>query len=423
MTKTRTLLLTLLLASCTTSSAIDESREHARQGDWYRAFEVIDAEREARLRAGDEIGEEFEKAYREARLAFLLGRARHSIFVEQEEEALVDLAKVLEIDPNHAEAPVLRQRAFHKLATRATAIGDEHRLNNELEPALAAYIEAERHVPGFKEAVDGAELVRVAVARLNERAQQQFLEAVRKMPEFRFVEVRWHSANALTNNPTRQDAEGLRARANHEIALRTMLRGQDCQKKDQFGAALVEFRTAKKLEATLPGIDEAIVQMERELQATWLSERAQIDMRIGRFEIANAGLKKAFELSTLSRGSISELMIEARKLEGERDYKNGRDFEIQGMKREALAAFEALSKGWPDGFEDVKARIDGLRSDIDLAEKEWAAAVAAEAAGDLQKALEHFLTAERYYAGLENVKARITSLRERLAAAAARSGG
>ena len=419
MTKTRTLVLALLLASCTTTTPLEESRRYTRIGDYDRAFEVLDAEREARLQSGSSIDEQFELAHRDARITFLLNRARLSIFRELEVEALVDLATVLAIDPEHQEAPVLRQRCFDKLAAKAVAVGDEFLRTGEFDKALAAYIEAERNVPGLLAAVEGADKVRQAVANLNERAQQQFLEAVRKLPEFRFVEVRWHTANSLTNNPSRQDAEVLRVRANHEIALGTLARGQECQKKDQFGAALVEFRTAKKLEKTLPGIDEAIAQMERELQATWLGERAQIDMRMGRFEVANAGLKKAFELSTLARGGISELMIESRKQEAQRDHKNGRDFEIQGKKSEALAAYEALSKGWPEGFLDEKARIDGLRSDIDMAEKEWAAAEAAEAAGELKQALEHFLASEQYYPEWKNGKERIASLRARLAAAGA----
>jgi tetratricopeptide (TPR) repeat protein len=415
MTKTSTLLLALLFTGCASSSALDRSRDYSSHGDAFRAFEILDAEREARQKAGETTDEEFEREYSSARQRFLVDRARRLIFLEQEVEAIVDLAKVLQVDPDNREALVLRLRALDKLAAKATAIGDNLRLKNNLEEALASYIEAERNVPGYKEAVDGAELVRQAVARLNERAQQQFLEAVRKMPEFRYVEVRWHSANALTNDPKRDDAEALRARANHEIALRTVQRGKECQKKDQFGAALVEFRTAQKLEPTLPGIDDAIAQMEREVQATWLSERASMDMRMGRFEAANAGLKKAFDLSTLSRGRISELMIESRRLEADRDYKNARDFEIQGKKREALAAFEALTTRWPDGFSDEKARIDGLRSDIDLAEQEWAAGEAAETAGDLPKALEHFLASERYYADFKDAKGRITSLRAKIA--------
>jgi len=416
MIKTRLLLPALLLTACATTSILDESRNLSRTGDPFRAFELLDTEREARLLSGASIDEEFEAAWREARIDFLLARGRRSIFLEQEEEALVDLAQVLAIDPDHAEAPVLRQRAFDKLAARATAVGDEALVKNDLEKALAAYIEAEHHVPGFKQAVEGAEKVRAAVANLTARAQQQFLEAVRKLPEFRYVEVRWHSANALTNDPHRDDAEVLRLRAQREIAMRTMVRGQEAEAKDQFGAALVEYRSAKRLEDKLPGIDDAIAQMEREVKATWLAEAAQMDVRMGRFDKARASLEQAFQLSTLSRGIITEIMIEARQLEGERDYGIGRDFEIQGKKREALAAYEALSKNWPAGLQDEQARIEGLRADIDSAAKEWAAAEAAEAAGDLGKALEHYLASAQYYAEFKNARHRIASVRERLPA-------
>lgn len=407
-------LLALLLGACASTSPLDQSRHLTATGEPFRAFEVLDAERDRLLAAGEPLAGDFERAWQDARIAFLIARARRSIFLEREPDALVDLARVLALSPHDQEAPVLRERAAHKLAVRATELGDELLVQNDLQGALLAYLEAERHEPGFEGAAKGAEKVRLAVAKLEARAQQQFLEAVRKLPEFRYVEVRWHSANALTNDPQRADAEVLRARAQRELAQLAVERARECQTKDQFGAALVEYRAAKKFVADLPGVDDAIAAMEREVEAQKLAERAQIDMRLQRFEAAHVGLQKAFGLSTLARGGISELMIQARRLEGERDYGVGRDFEIQGKKREALAAFEALAKNWPEGLLDEQARVEGLRSDIEAAAKEWQAGEAAEAAGELQKALEHFLASERFYGAYRDAKARIQALRGKL---------
>jgi tetratricopeptide (TPR) repeat protein len=144
-------------------------------------------------------------------------------------------------------------------------------------------------------------------------------------------------------------------------------------------------------------------------------------MRTGAFAKARESLDKAFEMSVMSRGRISEVMIEARRMEGESRYQAARDLEVLGKKSEALAGFEALSKDWPDGFSDEKARIDGLKYDVESAQKEWAEAEAAEAAGELPKALEHYRNSERFYAGMKDGAARI----ERLQAAIARatSGG
>jgi tetratricopeptide (TPR) repeat protein len=419
MTKFRTLLpVALLLSACAIRSEIEESRNYTRLGEHERAFEIIDQIRERMLQAGEAPSEEFEAEYATVYRQHLLERARQNIFYEREDEALVDLALLLNADPDHEEAQRLRVRALQKKAMQATADGDEHLFKNELEPALACYLEAEKFVPGYEPAVAGAEKVRQAVSRLTVRAQQQFLEAVRKVPEFRFVEVRWHTANAMSNDPTREDAESLKKRANHEIAVRTFLRGQECQAKDQFGAALVEYRSAKRLDEMLPGVDDAIAQMQKEVEASWLVEKATMWMRNGRFADAHSNLEKAYGLSAMARPGISELMIEARRLEGESAFEAARDLEILGKKREALAAFEALAQKWPDGVADEAARIDGLRTDIDGASKEWELGEAAEAANDLPKALEHFQTSVRFYAEFKNGKERIQGLQQRIAAAA-----
>ncbi len=411
MTKIRTLLPgLLLLTACGTHSAIEQSRNFARLGDYRNAFQVLDAVRTEEQKDGGSVASDLESAHHQAWLAFLLASARDHIFEEKEELALLDLATLEEQAPDYRGAKALRERALYKKAVRAAQRGDEFLLRKDLMNALTCYIESEKSLPGIKAAADGAENVRKALERLSARAQDQFLEAVRKMPEFRFVEVRWHANNAVTNNPLREDASALRSRAQREIALRAFARGRECEKKDQFGAALVEFKSAQKLDKSLPGVDEAIVQMEREVEASRLLEKAQMDMRTHSFDLAREQLSKAFELSVMARGRISELMIETRRLEGESRYQVGRDLEVLGKKAEALAAYEALSKEWPEGLSDEKARIDGLRIDVDNAQKEWTDAEAAETAGDLAKAVEHYQNAERFYAGWKDGKARIERL-------------
>lgn len=424
MTKIRTFLpaTLLLFSACVSSSVILQSRNYTRLGDHNRAFVLLDQVREARLKAGEEIDQEFEREYARARKQYLLERGRQLIFAEREDEALVDLAGVLAYDPDHAEAHRLRERALEKKAVRATAKGDDHLSKLELEEALTAYISAERSLPGYKPAVEGAEKVRLALGKLTALAQLQFLEAVRKLPEFRFVEVRWHSSNATTNDPTRDDAEQLKKRANHEIAVAAFARGKECQAGDHFGAALVEFRAAKKLDENLAGVDAAIEEMTNEVKASALVEQATMQMRVGRFVEARKGLDEAFSLSKMAKAAISEVMLETHRLEGESMFDAAHNQEILGKKREALAAYEAMGAKWPEGLRDEKARIDGLRTDIEGAEKEWAVAEAAEAAGELAEALDHYQVSERFYAEYKNAKARIADLKARIAAAATGGG-
>lgn len=415
MTKIHLLLPSLLLlAGCATSSLIQESQRYARLGEHSRAFQLLDQEVQRLETAGRPVPASLSKAHSLHRKSHLLEQARQHIFMEQEDKALVVLARLQELDPGNADAETLRQRAIDKQAARAVAHGMESLFKNDLEQALAYFLEAERALPGYPPAVEGSDRVRLAVQKLTDRAQQQFLEAVRKLPEFRYIEVRWHSANAFGNDPTREDADNLRLRANKELARAAYERGMACRSKDRFGAAIVEFKAAKRLDAELPGIAAAIEEMENEIKASALAEKASMWLRSGKFEAAEQSLQEAYELSKIARAGISELMIELRRRRTQQSFDAARDLEILGKKQEALVAFEELATDWPEGFADEQARIEALRTDITGAQTEWAAGEAAEAAGDRKQALEHYRIAERYYPGFKDCKARIERLRGEL---------
>lgn len=398
-------------------SPVDECREYTALGQPFRAFKLIDAERERRLASSAPIDAEFEATWREARRMYLLDRARRYIFLEYELEARRDLAALETIDPDNPEIPVLRRRATEKLARRAVEQGHVYLRRRMLSEAMAKFLEAESILPTLGAAVEGQHLVAESVDALTVRAQQQFLEAVRKLPQFRYAEVRWHSSNAIVNDPDRADAEKLQRRAQHELALERKTAGDTAARAGNFGAALMEYKAAKAREDELSGIDDLIAKMERELAADKLADTAQMRMRQQRFDEARAALDEAFGMSIMLRGEISELMIENRHLEGMRDYNKARDLEIQGKKQEAAEAFAALAAKWPDGLEDEKVRAELLQSDIDSAKAEWQAAMKAEAAGELEQALEHYQAADRFYARMADAKAKIAELERKIAAA------
>jgi tetratricopeptide (TPR) repeat protein len=251
---------------------------------------------------------------------------------------------------------------------------------------------------------------------------------VRKYPEFRHIEVSWHAEAVLRNTPDpaderRVNAQRLRDDARSERARAKVAEAVACERLDKFGAALVLYRQARKLDAELDGVQQSIERMNSELAALGLIESAQLIMRNGEFTEARELLELAFEKSELSRGAISELMIQNRKLQAAAEYRAARDFEVMGKKSEALAAFEALAEQWPDGFEDEAARIDALRVDIQGAQEEWQAALDAEAAGDLEKALDHFVNAERFYEQWRDGEAQIERLRAAIAERGAEASG
>lgn len=404
----------VLLAACATQSAIETSQHYSRLGDYVRAYDELDALHRAQATGGGEVDPALVIALRHARMEFLYDRAQTHIFQEREDAALIDLAELATLEPNYPGLASLTARAKHKKAMRMVQRGDEALVRKDYVLALGWYLDSRKVEPGLLPAEEGIENVHKSTERLSARAQEQFLEAVRKLPEFRFIEVQWHAGNVVHNAPNREEAKQLRERAERANAQLAMDKGRECERAGQYGAALQEYKKARELDKTLPGLDEAIAGVTRELEALLLVDQAQRAMRVGDFELAREHLGNAFELSVMARNDIGEMVAQSRKMEGERRYSAARDLEVLGKKAESLAAFEALAKDWPDGLSDEKARIDSLRVDIDGATKEWAEAEAAEAAGDLPKALEHYENSERFYAGWKDGKERIATLRAKI---------
>lgn len=415
------LLPVLLLVACATQSAIEQSRDHARLGEYGRAFRVLDDLRNQQLAAGG-VDPELEAEHHEAKLAFLRARAQQNIFQEREDLALVDLDELAALAPDYPGIAALRQRANRKKAERIATRGDECLVRKDYVGAMAYYLESQGVVENAL-ATEGMERVREATSGLSARAREQFLEAVRKLPEFRHIEVQWHAGNALLNAPERDDARDLQQRARRENALAAMRRGKANESSGRYGAALIEYRTAQRIDKDTPGVEESIAQMEREMKAVLLMDRAQVAMRAGRFADAREQLAEAYDLSILTRNDVAVLQQQLRRLEGERRYREARDLEVLGHKEAALAAFEEVAKDWPEGLIDEQARIAGLRADIDGARKEWEAAEAAEAAGQLQQALDHYRNSERFYAGWRDGAQRIARLRDAIAKQAAGGDG
>ena len=423
MTKLRLLLPLLLLSACATRSAIERSQQYARLGDFMHAYEVLEDERAAQSADGGAVDEDLAAAHAKAKKEYLRDRARRAIFQERMEVALQALDELEAMDPGYPELGSLRDRASHKLAIRAVNRAEDQLLRKEFLQAMAGFGEALRIEPGLEVAAAGVAKVKKEIDLMTTRAQQQFLEAVRKLPEFRYVEVHYHSTNAIHNAPEREDARNVRSKALRKTAEREMQVAAECEAKGTYGAALLHYREAQKYDPETAGVADKIARMEREIAASVLVDKAQVSLRAMRFEEARQLLAEAFEKSDLSRGQVSELLLQVRQQEAGKRYQEARDLEVLGRKAEALAAFETLTKDWPEGFSDERARIDGLRVDLQGAATEWAAAEAAETAGELEKALEHYRAAETYYAGWKDGKARIQRLQDAIAKKAAEAAG
>ncbi len=401
------LAVTFGLGACATSDVVTRSRAHARNGHYLLAYRVLDDARNSGVTGLDE-------EWTEARLAWLIDESRWAIFNDHEIEALAHLAEAERMSPGHPAVAALVLRAHEKMAKRATDRGMRLVREGDLEAALLAFAEADASVPGFPAAVEGREAVRASFAQLEAKAQRHFLEALRKYPELRMIEVEFHAAAALANDPKRDDARRLHDKAQRALAEKALARGKAAEQKGAYGAALMEYRDARELDPTLEGIGDRIAHMEKEIAAAALVERAYMHVLSQRFDEARTVLAQAFDTTVLEKSRVSELMMQVRRREGELQYQQARDLELQGQKQEAKAAFEALAAAWPDGLKDEKVRISNLQLDIDGAAKAYQAGAEAEAKGDFAEAADQFATAVSYYAGYKDAQFRLAAVKARL---------
>ena len=405
----------LLTAACSTRTVIQRSSDFLAEGYVLQAFEELERERVRQIQSGGEVDSDLQRIYDEVRFRYLIDRGREEIYADRELQGVATLRDALNLREGDQAALQLIDRAERKLAKRETVIGTDLMMKSDFEGAIAAFRRAQQFKPGFAAAVEGEASVQRSVSRLHAEAQKQFLEAIRKLPEFRYPEVDWHAQAALTRDPTRVDAADVKQRAMKELAKESRRRADQSREAKSYGAALMEYRAARDLSADLPGLEELIAQMEREVLSTWKTEQAQLEIRADRFAKARELLDEAFELSTLERTAINELRLQTSRRAGMTQYSAARDLELQGMKQESLLAFEAIAAEWPAGLDDEQTRIGAPKLDIDAAVKAYADGDEAEQKGELAIALDQFRTARTYYAKYRDVNQRIAQVEAKLA--------
>ena len=124
---------------------------------------------------------------------------------EREDEALELLAELEAQSPGFHGVQELFDHAHHKQAKRLVLRGDRLLSERDFQQAMKLYIESQRIVKDFEPASAGMLRVKDELARMDAVAQRQFIQAVRKFPEFRHIEVAWHAAAVLKNTPDPED--------------------------------------------------------------------------------------------------------------------------------------------------------------------------------------------------------------------------
>ena len=407
----------VLLAGCGTErSVLQRSRDYRKQGNYYQAYALLEESRDP-----TNLNEELEEEYQRVRLGYLLNRGQELVFLNRDGEGIEEFHKALALEPGNQAALDWIAKGRGKLALRAIREGDDARAAGLLEEALEKYAVALRFVPGHAEALAGQRMVEAAFENNFRRAKDEHMQGVRKMHDRRYREVWRHVVNALSHDPSHEDAQKLHERVLGVLAEEQFERARRVEEDRKFGAALMEYSMVQELVPEFPGVQEHIDHMRREVDAEALVRDSDMAMRRAQYEAdentrgelfaeAKRLLDEAFEMSISSHATISEQMIIAREKEFETRYYAAMDLELQYQFEGALEAYGAIDDEWPDGFMDVKARITDLEESIVLAEEDFVTGQEAEKAGDIPAAIDAYRHALLYYPTYKGLDEKIKAL-------------
>jgi tetratricopeptide (TPR) repeat protein len=398
----------LPLFGCASTSALEQSQAYFARADYYRAY--LEAERARQAQPGDPA---IEAHYWSMRLWLHLEQGQELVFREREQEGLEELEKALVIEPENQIARRWIDKAKAKLAERAARDGDEAVTKDDLETALLRYNDALIYVPRHPAAMAGLQKVDTAFRKKRDKAYDSYLEGVRALAERLFAQTEYYSSIALRNDPALDQARSNRDRASERLAEARFARCKELEKSGHYGAALKEY---EDIATVLPGyedIESRIETMRAEVEAEALFRSGEIKVMTKSFKEGRELLQKAFERSKLQRQAIGELLALTKEREFEVRHQQAKDLELQRDLEGALAAFEKIEVEWP-GFLDVRTRISGLKSAIDLGKKSLAAGEAAEKAGDLKAAIDHYTDVLLYWPGYPGLEARLRELKAKL---------
>jgi tetratricopeptide (TPR) repeat protein len=398
------------LSACTSSAEVlDRSQFLAEQHNFHKAYWIV-------ANALDENpgDPDLGRAFWERRLDYLLDRGQQLVFHEQENEAIAEFQKALALDPENRSAKLWIQRSREKLAESALRLAETLVSEGNLPGALKLYNKALSHVPEIPEAVEGIKKVNERYQKRTEKSSERYLLASRARGEQKFRQSHYQSGLAEELDASNEKAKELRVVAGRRLANELLDRARASEEKGFYAAALHDYEQVKADLPEAEGIDERIAAMGREVKARGLCEEAEMLTRKGEFDEAEKKLDEAFQMSKSERATVSGQMLDNKRHRSDELYQNAKDLELEHDYEAALEAFKAIDKAWPSqGFLDVKARISGLESYIEEAEKSYKAGRAAEKAGKLKEAIEHYEEAVLVYPGFKNLERRIAELKTR----------
>jgi len=395
----------LFVGCSTTTSVLDKSLAYRKEANFFLAYTTLEEARKAN--PGDEA---IEKAYWRARVDYLVDRGQELVFNEHMLEAIADLEAALALDASHSGAKFWIARAKAKLAANAARKADEAKTTGDLDGAFKLYTEAVTYVPGYPDGEEGLAKVRKLFELKQKKALDHYTLGVRAQADQNFEQTQYHLGEAIANDPTLDSAKSRREAVAQRLVERRIVEAKRMEAASHYGAALMEYESIAEQLPAVPGIQERIEQMKKEVEAEQRIREGEKAIFHGDWTRARLALEQAYEVSVGERKFISEMLVLLKEREQDAQYLVAKDLELEHRYAASIAAFAEIEKAWP-GFKDVRARISSLEAAIEIATKAKQRGEAAEQSGDVKAAIEAYQEAVLACPGYEGLDRRIRELK------------
>lgn len=365
-----------LLAGCAASSPVEEGDCHFRLEEFALAAQSYEE-----AGAADSPDPELQHKLAEARYRVYTDAAQDLLHLERPADALKMLDVADSLQPGHPVGQALRQRAYFQLAADYTEEGDQHTIDGDPKQAAEAYASALSWNPDYEPAQEGLARSQDQLNRLHHVGEQYYFRGLEDLRAGN--ELRAHTA--LTHAVTYWGNDSRAGEHLHEISVR--LAAQSVERARIYldsrllGPAWLELRNAQRLDPELQEVGPLLAQAESDLAAERSLGQADMAVRAGDPDRADAKLAEA---SALSGERYSEPIEEIqRRNEAERlheKYLVAYAAELDGQTVTARDLyFQVLEAG---GGEDVADRYENMKHMVELAEQLYQEALAAESGGD-----------------------------------------
>jgi len=337
----------------------------------------------ASYNAIEEPDEEVQDLVENARLRSLLLSAREHVHVNEVSDALMILDAVEAEYPGMSATTSIREFAYQRKAASLARSAEQLMDDGYPESAEKTFEEALRWDPMNAVAQRGKrESSRLAEAR-GVRGESLYFEGLSQVLEGDRGQARtsFQAAAQLLGDESR--AQEQYTSLSRELAAEQVVAAMLWLDRGDIGGAWLLLSDAVRLDPENLDAISLYAQVDQELQSRRLLGEADIHVRGGRIDAAEALLQRVIEITGETTPAVAKVADQAVQERARRDYQLGRACELDNQVVRAVRIYEEIlrqTEGY--GYEDLSLRMDNLRKRVELAAESYTIAMDAERAGD-----------------------------------------